>query len=70
VDSKAIDNGKSPILLEPVQATITVSARKVAAVNILDYNGRRTDKIIPVQNGQFTINGAQDKALYYEVVFQ
>ena len=65
-----IDNGKPPILLEPVKATITIAGRKVAAVNILDHNGRRTGKTLPVKNGQFTINGAQDKALYYEVVFQ
>jgi hypothetical protein len=69
-DSKALDNGKAPILLEPVQATITLSGREVAAVNILDHNGRRTGKTLPVQNSQFTINGAQDKTLYYEVVFQ
>jgi hypothetical protein len=70
VDSKLLDNGKAPILLEPIQATITFSGRKVAAVNILDHNGRRAGKTVLVQNGQFSINGAQDKALYYEVVFQ
>ena len=70
VDSKVVENGKSPILLEPVQATFTISGRKVAAVNILDHNGRRTDRTLPVKDGQFTINGAQDKTLYYEIVFQ
>ena len=65
-DSKVLDNGKPPILLEPVRATITISGRKVTAVNILDHNGRRTGKTLPVKNGQFTINGAQDKALYYK----
>ena len=69
-DSKVIENGKAPILLEPVQATLTVSGRKVAAVNVLDHNGHRTGKTLPVSNSQFTINGAQDKTPYYEVVFQ
>ncbi len=69
-DSKVIENGKAPILLEPVQATFTVSGRKVAAVNVLDHNGCRTGRSLPVSNGRFAINGAQDKALYYEVVFQ
>ena len=70
VDSKVLDNGKSPILLEPVRATITISGREVAAVNILDHSGCRTDKTVLVKSGQFTINGAQDKALYYEILLQ
>ena len=70
VDSKALDNGNAPILLEPIQATITIAGRKISAVNILDHNGRRTDRTLAVRDGEFYINGAQDKALYYEVVFQ
>ena len=70
LDSKTIDNGKAPILLEPVKATIAMAGRKVAAVNVLDHDGRRTGRTIAVQNGQFTIDGAKDKTLYYEVVFQ
>ena len=70
LDSKTIDNGKAPILLEPVKATIALSGRKVQAVNILDHDGRRTGKTLPVQNGAFTIDGAKDKTLYYEVVFE
>jgi hypothetical protein len=70
LDNKTIDNGKAPILLEPVKATIAMAGRKVAAVNVLDHDGRRTGRTIAVQNGQFTIDGAKDKTLYYEVVFQ
>jgi hypothetical protein len=70
LDNKIIDNGKAPILLEPVKATIALSGRKVEAVNILDHDGRRTGRTLPVQNGQFAIDGAKDKTLYYEVVFE
>ena len=70
LDNKALDNGKAPILLEPVKATISLAGRKVGAVNILDHDGRRTGKTLPVQNGGFTIDGAKDKTLYYEVVFE
>lgn len=68
-DRKVIDNGKAPILLEPVKATIAMS-RKIKSVNILDHDGRRTTRTLPVANNQFTIDGATDKTLYYEVVFE
>jgi hypothetical protein len=70
LDNKIIDNGKAPIMLEPVKATIALAGRKVEAVNVLDHDGRRTGKTLPVQNGAFTIDGAKDKTMYYEVVFE
>ena len=70
VDSRTIDNGKGPILLEPVKATLGVSGRKVTSVQVLDHDGRRTGKTLPLENGRFTIDGAKDKALYYEVVME
>ena len=68
IDSKTIENGTAPILLEPVKATFALSGRKVAAVHVLDHDGRRTGRTLPVENGRFTIDGAKDKAIYYEVV--
>jgi hypothetical protein len=70
VDGKTLDNGKGPILLEPVKGAVTLAGRPVAAVNLLDHCGRRTGKTVPVTNGRFTLDGAKDQALYYEVVFQ
>ncbi len=67
--TRIIDNGKAPILLEPVKATIELSGRPVAAVRVLDHDGRRTDKQLSLENGRFVIDGARDHALYYEVVF-
>jgi hypothetical protein len=69
-DSKTIDNGKGPILLEPVKATVTFNGREVTAVNVLDHGGRRTGKSLEVVNGRFTIDGARDRTLYYEVQFK
>lgn len=68
-EQKVLDNGKGPILLEPVKATITIARRHVTAVNVLDHNGRRTSQSLPVHDGQFTVDGARDKTLYYEIVF-
>ncbi len=53
-----------------VTAVLAALALLVAAVNILDHDGRRTGKTLAVQDGRFTIDGAKDKTLYYEVVFQ
>lgn len=70
IDSRTLDNGRGPILLEPVRATLTFSSRGVASVNVLDHDGRRTGKSLPVTDGHFTIDGARDKTLYYEVQFK
>jgi hypothetical protein len=68
VDNRVIDNGGSPILLEPVKARITC-ARPIAAVNVLDQDGQRTGKTLPVENNAFRINSAMEKTIYYEIVF-
>ena len=70
VDSQTIDNGQGPILLEPVKARLTIAGRKVASVHVLDHDGRRTGRALPVENGRFEIDGTRDKALYYEVVME
>jgi hypothetical protein len=56
-------------MLEPVKAAISVSGRPVTAVHVLDHDGRRSGKVLPVENGQFSIDGARDKTLYYELTF-
>jgi hypothetical protein len=67
--TKLLSVGEAPILLEPVKARIDLGRKGRAAVNILDHDGRSTGRSLPVKDGIFEINGARDKALYYEVVF-
>ncbi|HTU18380.1 MAG TPA: hypothetical protein VMG10_10005 [Gemmataceae bacterium] len=69
-DNKVMNNGRPPILLEPVKATVSLAGRPIEAVNILDHDGRRTGRTVTVQDGRFTIDGTKDKAIYYEVVFR
>ena len=69
LDNRLIDNGKGPVLLEPVKASITCG-RDIAAVNILDQEGRRTGQKLPVEKATFHIDGTREKTLYYEVVFK
>ena len=69
-EGRYLDNGKAPILLEPVKALIHVAGRDIASVKVLDFDGRETDRTLEVKDGAFTIDGTRDKALYYEVEFK
>ncbi len=69
-DNKVLKNGGPPILLEPVRATVSIAGRPIAAVHVLDHDGRRTGRTLPAADGRFTLDGAKDKAIYYEVVFR
>jgi hypothetical protein len=68
-DNRVLKNGGPPILLEPVKATVSIAGRPIEAVNILDHDGRRTGRTLAVTDGRFALDGAKDKAIYYEVVF-
>jgi hypothetical protein len=62
-DHKVLNNGQAPILLEPVKATVAIAGRPIEAVNVLDHDGRRTGRTLPVTDGRFTLDGAKDKAI-------
>jgi hypothetical protein len=57
--------GKSPILMEPVKARITLRRPGTPRVVVLDQDGRPTERTIPVENGVFVIDGARDRTPYY-----
>jgi hypothetical protein len=69
-DNRVLKNGGPPILLEPVKATVSIAGRKIAAVNVLDHDGRRSGRSVAVKDGRFTIDGAKEKAIYYEISFR
>ncbi len=66
-----VDNGKPPMRMEPVRAGIAIAGRLIAAVNVLDFDGRRqADKTLSVgKDGQFSIDTGKDHTMYYEVLF-
>ena len=70
LDSKIVDNGQPPLLLEPVQAAFTITGRTVTAVHVLDHNGRRTGQTLAIKAGHFELDGIRDRTLYYEVELQ
>ncbi len=69
-DERILEPGGPPVLMEPVRAEITIRRRGNPRVIPLDHNGRRTDAIIPANDGRFEIDGARDKTCYYLVTYQ
>lgn len=61
--------GEAPLLLEPVDFLLTLKKSQQATVHVLDHNGRRTNKTLPLRNGKLQLQGAAWKTLYYEVVW-
>jgi len=68
-DSRIIERGQAPVVMEPVKATIRIDRPGRATVHVLDHDGARTGRTLPVQDGQFTIDGASDKTPYYLVAY-
>lgn len=59
-------NARPPgtVVMEPVAAAVTLK-RSGATLHILDHNGVRTGRTLPVTNGSFEINTGRDKTPYY-----
>jgi hypothetical protein len=68
-DSRIIQRGRAPIVMEPVKASIRID-RPGATVHVLDQDGRRTGRTLPVEDGAFRIDGARDHTPYYLVTFE
>lgn len=60
--------GDKPLLLEPVKATISAKNLKNFEVLVLDHDGLITGRKVPVQEGNFTIDGAEFITLYYLII--
>ena len=69
-ENEILERGKGPILMEPVKATVALVGRRIEKVNVLDHDGRHTDRTLPATGGQFSIDGGTDKTMYYEIVLR
>jgi len=63
-DRVLLARGEAPIVLEPVRSGLTLK-RAPKAVRLLDHDGGRTDKTLPVENGKVDIDTGRDKTCYY-----
>jgi hypothetical protein len=69
LDNKTIvDNGRAPIMLEPVKADIVFQKRKIKQVNVLDQDGNPSGPTLEVSEGKFTIDSGKAHTIYYEVL--
>jgi hypothetical protein len=71
VDETVLEKvGGAPVLMEPVQAVVTIDRLDTGAVHILDHDGLRTGRTTPLRDGRFVIDGSRHKTLYYEVSYE
>jgi hypothetical protein len=59
--------GEGPVLMEPVNARLSLRRAGTPQVFALDHDGRLTPTTIAVKNGAIEIDGARDKTPYYLV---
>jgi hypothetical protein len=68
-NTRLLNKGTSPVLMEPVHAEITVNRSGSPKVIALDHDGRKTDVTVPISNRTFEIDGARYKTIYYEIEY-
>jgi len=68
-DCRLLDRGTAPVVMEPVKATIAIRKTGHPTVHVLDHDGCRTGKTLPISDGAFDIDGARDKTCYYLVSY-
>ncbi len=67
--TRLLNVGTAPILMEPVNAAITINREGDAILRRLDHVGRRTNVESAVTNGQFVLDGRKSRTFYYEIEY-
>ena len=65
-----LDKGAGPMIVEPVAAEIKLDRPGVPTVYVLDHDGRRSDRTIPLKDGRIVLDGAENKSIYYEIEYR
>lgn len=68
-ENRIVEKGESPVVMEPVKAKILIRRSGNATVHVLDHNGRKTGKALPIERGILEIDGSRDKTCYYLVSY-
>lgn len=69
-NGRVAERGRGPLLLEPVVAELVLRRTAGATVHILDHDGRRTGRTLPLgRDGRLTLDGRQTRAVYYEIQY-
>jgi hypothetical protein len=64
--TQLLDAGRPPLMMEPVQATLTFKGSPISSVRAVDIYGVPTEQEVPRESNTFTIDGRY-AAYYYEV---
>jgi len=63
--SMMLVNGKGPVVMEPVSASIKFQRSGTPKVSILDAYGRKTGQTVSLVGGALNIDGRKDRTCYY-----
>ncbi|NQT88263.1 hypothetical protein HQ560_15955 [bacterium] len=69
LDSRILAKGTAPVVMEPVRAAIRIPRAAQATVHILDHDGHKTGKTLPIANGILSLDTAKDKTPYYVITY-
>lgn len=67
--TQLLEVGHSPILLESIDARLTIDKPGPVTIYALDNDGRLTDTTVPTEKNRFSINGAKYKTIYYRLQY-
>jgi hypothetical protein len=66
-----INKGTPPLMMEGVSFTLTLPQKINGTINVLNHNGERTGKQIPIKNSnKILLNGSKHQAFYYELIVE
>jgi len=65
-----LDQGKAPVIVEPVRVELKIDRPGKPTVHVLDHDGRRTPRVVPVPEGRMVLDGAEHKTIDYEIAYQ
>ncbi len=72
--SRLLARGEAPVRMEPVMAAISIRKSGKPTVYLLDHDGCRTVKTLPISSSAagesaFEIDGARDRTCYYLIAY-
>ena len=67
--TELVEVGGAPLLLEPVNAKLTINRDGTPVITALDHYGRITGQKIQARGGVFNINSGKYKTMYYLVEY-
>lgn len=62
--------GRSPIMLEPIKCEIRIERADQPTVHVLDHDGKRSGRTVPVSGGLIQIDTGRDQSPYYEIEYR